>query len=313
MPVGLGAAGSLGIAYEALGAVGTYVAPTKFIPIEEESLTFNQPITKRRPIQGTVDPVGSRLGPGFVEGNIKIACYHDVVPWFLYAARTTVTKTGSGPYTYAAVGSHIAQGNYSLSITIVRNNVPFGFVGCQIVSMDFSIEDGILMVDLGILGFDESVQSLPTPAYTSNGKEFQAGQYAIEYNDVVVNTATELSISVDDSGAAEDRISGTSGADLIRFGERTVTIGVSRDFESRDEYDLFRAATGQKFEFIATSGAHSLTFLAPVGVADSYDIPLSGQGELVRGSVEYMADHDTGIGAGYSLTVVTDENITVPT
>lgn len=316
MAVGLGAAGSLGLGFEALGAVGTYVAPTKFIPIEEESLMFTQPITKRRPIQGVVVPVGSRLGPGNVEGNIKFAAYHDVLPYFLYAARTTVTKTGSDPYTYAAVGSHIAEGNYSLSFTVVRNGVVFGYTGCQVTQMDFSIEDGILMCDVSILGFDEAVQSAPTPSYASNGNEFEAGEYAIEFADTVINTADELTISINDNGTAEDRISGTSGADLIRFGERTTNVSLGRDFENRTEYDLFRSATGQKFEFIATktgANAGSATFLIPVSVVDSYEVGLSGQGELVRATIEYTGDLDSGINSDYSLTVVTDENITVPT
>ncbi len=313
MAVGLGAAGKLGLGFEALGAVGTYVAPTKWVPIESEDLNFNQPITKRRPIQGVVDPVDSKLGPGFVEGSIKMAAYHDIVPYFLYAARTTVVKAGSGPYTYTCEGSHIGQANYTLSFLVERNGVRFGYVGCTVVSQSWTVEDGILMVEWSILGQDEATQADTAASYTSTGKEFQSGQHTLEFDDSATSNATEVTIDIDDSGSAEDRLSGTSGADLIRFGERTVNVSMARDFESRAEYDLFRAATSQKFEFDISNGTHSIEWEMPQLVADSYAIPLEGQGELVRGSVEYTADYDTTLGSSYEVVITTDENITVPT
>lgn len=313
MTVGLGAAGSLGFGFEALAAVGTYVVPTKFIPIEEESLMFNQPITKRRPIQGVVDPVDSKLGAGHVEGSIKMAAYHDSVPYFLYIARTGVTKTGAGPYTYTCLGSHVAQGPYSASLTVVRNGVVFGYTGCYVTSQDWSVEEGILMVEFGILGFDETTQSAPSESYDSLGNEFQAGQYTIEYADTATATIDTIGISIDDNGQAVDRLSSTSGADLIHFGERTTTVSVDRDFEDRTEYDLFRATTPQKFEFIADNSSETITIHIPQAVASGYEIPLSGQGALVRASIEYEADYDATLTSGYEIVVETDEDIVVPT
>jgi len=312
MAVGLGAAGIVGIGFEALATPGTYVAPTKYLPIENETIQFDQPITKRRPIQGVVDPVGSVLGDGSVSGDITLAAYHDIIPYFQYASRATVTKSGAGPFTYAGVASHIAEPNYTLSITIERNGIVFGYAGCAVASQSWSIDDGILMVTYSIVGYDEAVQAGPTATYDSTGNEFQSGNYTVEYADVSVDTVTDLSIEIDDSGVAEARITGTSGADIILWGERTTTVSLSRDFEARTEYDLFRAATSQKFELIVTDGTHSLDFLVPVLVAGSYEIQLSGQGEVVRGSVEYEGDYDSVTGSGYTLTTITDEDITVP-
>lgn len=314
MTVGLGAAGTLGIGFEALGDVGTYVVPTKFIPIENETLTFDQEIKKRRPLRGIVDAEGSSLGNGAVSGDITFAAYYDVIPYILYAMRTDVTKTGvASPWTYEADGAHTAEGAYSLSITVVRNGVAFGYVGCYVSALKWTIEDGILMCTASIVGFDEASQAVPTPAFSSEGKEYFAGQYEIEYADVVVSTVDGVDISIDDSASAEYRIAGTTGADLIVFGERTTTVSLTRDFESRAEYDLFRATTAQKWEFIATSGVFVLTILIPVAVVGSYEVPLSGQGDLVRATIEYEGDYDPTIGASYRITALSDSDITVPT
>jgi hypothetical protein len=120
MAVGIGAAGIVGIAFET--TPGTYVAPTKFIPVRNENLMYKQETVWRRPIRGVVDVIGGVPGNADVSGDFELEALHDCIPYFIMAGRTTFAKTGTGPYTYTFTPSHVATtvSGKTLSITIVR-------------------------------------------------------------------------------------------------------------------------------------------------------------------------------------------------
>src|SRR4051812_25303815 len=98
MAPGIGASGILGVAIETTS--GTYTALTKFIPFEDESLTFVQDTIWRRPIRQTADVVGGVAGNVHIEGDIGFEALTDVVALLLHAARHNVVKTGTGPGPY---------------------------------------------------------------------------------------------------------------------------------------------------------------------------------------------------------------------
>jgi len=312
MPLGIGAAGVVGIGFEALATPNTYVTPIKFIPIENESLKYNPTDVERRPLQASADIINIKLGHGSVEGDIKFAVYHDVLAYFLYASRAIVTKAGAGPYTYTAVGSHGATASYTLSITVERNGVVYAYTGCVVGKTSYALENGILMCTASIVGQGQSTQASPVEAYTSTDNEFSAGQYAIEYDDVVVTDVDEFTINIDDAAQPLHRVTNTRDASAIAFGARTVEISLSRDFENKAEYNLFLAGTAQKLEFIATNGTNVLTFLSPVTKISTHEVPLSGATDLVRASINYKSVHDAVLSSAYSLEITTDEDITVP-
>ena len=312
MPVGIGASGSVGIAFETLAAPDTYVAPTKFIPIENETLKFDQNIIDRRPIQAVADAIDSKRGDGAVSGDIMFAAYHDVLPYFLYAGRTTVAKTGAGPWTYDCDGAHGATATYTLSITVVRNGVVFGYTGCVVSSFSFSMVDSVLMCTVSIVGQNEAVQSAPTESYYSTGNEYSAGDYSVEFDDTAVGGVDNMEITIEDNAEAQFRLIGDQGSDLVVFGERTVSVSLDKDFENRTEYDLFKAATAQKVELIADDGTHSIAFEIAVAIIGTWEANLSGQGDLVRATINYDGKWGAARNSSYNITVVTDEDITVP-
>lgn len=312
MAVGIGASGSVGIAFETLAAPNTYVAPTKFIPVENETLKFDQNIIDRRPIQAVADAIDSKRGDGAVSGDLMFAAYHDVVPYFLYAGRTTVDKTGAGPYTYDVDGAHGAEATYTLSITVVRNGVVFGYTGCVVSSFTFNMQDSVLMCTVSIVGQNEAVQSAPTETYDSTGNEFSSGQYSVEFDDSAVGGVDNMEITIEDNAEAQYRLIGDQSSDLVTFGERTTSVSLDKDFENRTEYDLFKAATAQKVELICTSGAHSIAFEVAVAKIDTWEANLSGQADLVRATINYDGKYGAARNSSYNITVVTDENITPP-
>lgn len=310
MAVGIGAGGIIGIAFEA--TAGTYEAPDKYVPIASESLKRSQETHKRRVIRGVADPVGSVLGNATIEGEISMEVLDDCLPWFLYASRAGVAKSGAGPYTYTVTGNHSAvpTSARTLSITVVRNGICFAYVGCAVGASEYSIDDGVLMVKHTIVGTGEAVQSVPTPTWPTS-VPYGMGMYAVLYDAGAVTDVDSLTLSINDNGTAEHRLEGTNDPSFVRFGERQTTLSLGRDFESRTDYDAFKALTAQAFQFTATNGAASVTFDLPVVIKGSYELGLSAQGDLVRATIDYEGDYDATTTAAYEITIVTaTENIT---
>lgn len=313
MPVGTGAQGHLGVALEAVS--GTYVAPTDFVPIESESVDWVQDTIWRRPIRASADIIGAVAGNGRVEGDLSMEAFEHTVARFLYAARTTVTKTGIAPdFTYVFVGSAAAVPNRTMSITVVRNGVAFGYTGCVVGSFAFTVEDGLLKFNPTIIGRDEASQAVPVPTWATGTQNnpYGAGMYKLE-----IPTATQIfdadgfDFGVDDSAEAQYRLKDTSrGAQFVSFGERSVTLSLDRDFETRTEYDAFKALTAQGVTLTATKGAaNNIALNIPAAIKDTYEIGLDGQGDLTRASISYNGVLDSA-GNAYKITVKTQADIT---
>ena len=98
MAVGIGAAGIVGFAHEAV--VGTYLAPTQFLPVRSESIQFMNEVQYTRPIMRVADNVHAVEGPQKVEGDVEFEVIEDLLTFLLYAARMDVVKAGADPYTY---------------------------------------------------------------------------------------------------------------------------------------------------------------------------------------------------------------------
>jgi hypothetical protein len=313
MAVGTGAQGYLGVALETTS--GTYLAPTDFVPIESESVDWVQDTVWRRPIRASADIVGAVPGNGRVEGDLSMEAFEHTVAKFMRAARTTMTKTGTTPnFTYEFVGSANATPVKTMSITIIRNGIAFGYTGCVVGSFTFTVEDGLLKFNPTILGRDEASQTVPVPTWGVGlqNQPYGAGMYKLEIPTAAqIFDADGFDFSVDDGAEAQYRLKDTSrGAQFVSFGERSVTLSLDRDFESRSEYDAFKNLTSQGVTLIATKGLNnSIKLEIPAAIKDTYEIGLSGQGDLTRASISYNGTLDA-LGNAYKITVKTQEDIT---
>lgn len=307
----IGASGILGVALETVS--GTYVVPQKFVPFESESMNHQQATNWRRPIRNTAGLVGAVPGNVHIEGDIQMELLADVLPYFLYASRCTVNKTGaSAPYTYTFTPAAVAIPTKTMSVSIKKGNEVFGYVGCVVSSFTITVgEDGILKFNVSLVGTSEATQSALTATWPTT-TPFGAGQYnvSIPTASQVFDTDT-FEFQSEDNAEPQFRLKNTgAGAQFVKFGESNATIKVERDFENRTDYDAFKALTSQSITFLATKGAgESVTVLAPVAFKDSYEISIGGQGDLIRSSIEYQCAID-GTGKHYQLTVVCAENIT---
>jgi hypothetical protein len=306
MAFGVGAGGIMGVSLEAVS--GTYLAPVKFFPFNSESLVYQQDTNWRRSIRNSPDVTYAVPGNAHVEGDIEIDATEDAVVWFMYASRMDVVKSGTTNLTYTGTPNANAVPAKTMSITIVRDGIVFAYTGCVVSQFAFGIDDGTLTFNMSIIGADEAVQSVPTPTWPTT-TPFGMGQYDIQIPTASsVTDADTFEFTVNDNGEPQYRLKNPGrGANFIKFGEREVTLTVERDFQTRTDYDAFKAMTSQTITIVATKGTNNkITILAPVSIKDTYEVNLSGQGDLVRAQIAYQCLVGPST-ASYTLTVLSQE------
>lgn len=290
-------------------AYGTYTAPTKFFPFNNESLKFDQATVWRRPIRQSVDVLSGVPGNVHINGDIEMEAMEDVLIYFLLASRLSANKTGTTDKVYTFDPTPNAVPTLSLSLTVVRNNEVFGYTGCVVSQFTFTPSDGLLMFNVSIIGSDETEQATPSPSYTTTDP-FGAGQYQVSIAGTQVFDTDTFEFMVNDNAEPQFRLKDTGrGAQYVKFGERETTITMERDFFNRDEYDEFKTLT-EELIFIRAerSATNYVQVNAPVAVKNTYEVGLSGQGDLVRASIEYMNVVD-GSGNSYTIEVGTQQDI----
>lgn len=306
--VAIGASGILGVALEVTS--GTYLAPTKSIPINSESLKFNINPVERRPIRGTAGLVGLVPGNGSVEGDVEFDVTTDTLLYFLIATRCTYVKTGAGPYVYTFTPTSNAVPTKTLSISVSRGGVVFGYTGCVVNSFTLNVgDDGKMTITVSILGRNEASAAALTPVWPT-APVFNAGMYSLQ-----IPTATQIydadtfEFSSEDNGQANARLKNTPGASFVNFGESNASVKVDRDFETRTDYDAYKAGTARSITLVATADASNIVSIStPVAIANTYDVNIGGQGDLLRASIEYACVVDA-TGKHYQIIVTSTENI----
>lgn len=313
MAVGIGATGIVGIAVETVA--GTYTAPTVFLSLKSESLNFTPNNINRRPLRGTADVTG--VMGGYVEtgGDIVVEILPDQLPHILRATRGAQAVTGTTPKIYTHTPDSAATPTRTLSITVVRNGIVFGYTGCVIGTQKYGLDEGLLIGTFTILGRDEAVQSAPTPTFPTS-RPFGPGEYDIQIPTAAsVLDCDTFELTINDNAESQFRLKNTGrGAQFIKYGERSVELTMSRDFESRAEYDAFKAMTAQGIRIIASQGANDkVQFTVPAAIKSTYEIEgLSGQADLIRANITYMGTLDAVTGKSYEIVTTTTATITVP-
>src|SRR5262245_24104327 len=174
-----------------------------------------------------------------------------MLPYFLHVSRSSVVKSGAAgnfvyTYTPANMATNSGLPKNGLSITIVRAGVVFGYVGCLVTGIEFSVDGAVPIVRFTIIGLDEANQTLPTPTWqTGTGDNPYGGnQWAIEIPTAsAVFDVASFTFTVNDNGEPQFRLQNSTKARFIKFGEREVSLEVTRDFDGRTEYDAFKALT----------------------------------------------------------------------
>jgi|SRR5882724_1889432 len=308
MALGIGAGGIIGVAFETVS--GTYTAPTKYVPILNETLEFKEMNIYRRPIRQSAAQIGVVAGNFDVEGTITMEATEDTCLYFTECSRAIGVKTGSTNFTYTYTPTAVAIPARTMSITVVRDGVVFAYTGCCASKQTFTVNNNILEYSVDILGLNEATQSSPTATWPTS-VPYGPGSWTVQIP--LSTTVTDLdtfSFDIDDAGSAEYRLKATKGAAFIRYGERSIQMTASRDFLDKTDYAAFQAVTGQHLMISTANGANnSIQFDMYNGIKDVYQVPLSGQGDLIRANITYQSTLDN-TGAEYQIIYKTQEVIT---
>lgn len=311
MAVGIGASGVLGVAREAVA--GTYVAPEKYVPFLTESLEVQQSNINRRPIRGLVDPVEAVAGPQHPAGSLSFEATHDILPYFLYGMRGAVVKTGTTPnFIYTFTPSAIGTPTTTLSLTIVRNGIVFGYLGMTVGTLQLTMQNEIMVCTAGFVGLKETVQASPTATWPTSSPVGIPGDMLVE-----IPTATQVydtdqfTFDVNDNAEPQFRLRDDKRwPSFVKWGERECTLSLERDFENRTDFDAFLAATAQAITISAVTNTNlSVQVDMESAVKNSYAVGLSGQGDLVRSSVDYQGVYSAADSRAYLITVKSTEVI----
>jgi hypothetical protein len=231
-----------------------------------------------------------------------------LLPYLLYCGRYTITKTGAAtPWTYkfapseaGAASTGTGNNERTASITVVRNGVGFGYAGCVLGGGEFTIENGVLRFTANIMGLSEETPAgLGTPVW-ADPKLLGADAHSV-YVAASAVTPTFVDNSVDFNGftftqnfnaEAQNRVVPDRAATYISFGITEATYNTELDFNDKTEYDHFKAAETRalKLESIGDGVAYAssedaIQIQVNRSAYDSYEVPLSGMGDLIMATV----------------------------
>lgn len=296
----MGGAGIFGLSFEAV--YGTYVAPTKWIPIRSESVTHTEDKQILRPIRGLA--VASKVKRGYTveEGDIEFEVTSTNLLYMLYASRVAITKSAGPPYTYNFVPVSVVQPTTgagaavrkSLTIQIERGGEVFAYTGCTVTSLSFTIDSGDLICTAHVMGLAlDTAQAAVSPTFPA-WNPFGPGTIGIELpvgGGARIDIDT-FSIEINDGGEALNRIKqGSRGPSYIRWGEREVSGSFEHDFSDLTEYDAFNDNTSRDMAVTATNDALSdqVEITLRSLITNTYPINLGDIGGLVRATVDFRS------------------------
>lgn len=328
MPAGLGGGGKVGIAFET--TMGTYVAPTIFVPVLSESLMYREEKYYSEQIRQQTMVSDAKPGYYHVEGDVEMEVDPTNHPYWLYASRHTPAKTGAGPYTYTftpstagsastAAGATTAK---TLSITVVRNNVVFGYTGCTVGNFEYSIEDGTLRCTMTVLGLAEAVQASPSPSWSAPDllgadahRVFVAASAVTPTFGAASTDFNGFTFRANHNAEAQNRIVAARSASYISYGITEAEIESELDFIDRTEYDNMVNNSTRAIKLASTNGGATLA-AATSGIElqgnrvsyDTYDVALEGIGDLIMAGFTGRIIGITG-GNAYEIRVKSPANI----
>lgn len=329
MPPGIGASAALGFAFESV--LGTYVPPTVWIPILEESLVYTE--DKYYSPQLRQQVTDSDVLPSYyhVEGDVRFEVDVNYLPYFLFCSRHTITSTG-GVYTFtpntSGASTTAATGltQRTASLTMLRNGAFFGYTGCTMGGYEFSVDtdEGVLMATMNVMGNGEEDGS-GTPAWIAPAL-FGADCHRVSVDTAGV-TPTFATPSQDFNGFTfranhnpepQNRLIPQRKAVFTKFGKTDFSVESELDFIDKTEYNNFKAAAVKAFQFESRRPGNAASFAAATQAVrittnraayDRYDISVDDIASIIIGGFEGHGLNITG-GDAYRIEVKSPVTIT---
>jgi hypothetical protein len=327
MAIGSGLGAQIGIAAES--TYGTFVAPTKFPEFTKQSLVLKKTTAQSAGIAaGRLMALSSRrvVTQREVSGSLDMEVANKGMGLLLQALMgTTVTPVQQG-VTTAYLQTHTLADTFGKSLTI-QAGIPLttgtvtdkSFVGCKIVSAEFSCEvGGMLTVSFEIDGKDCSeTQTLAVASY-SNMSPFHFGQMGLKYGSFGAETALDgvrkVSVKIERPQAVDRFYANQSAlkAQPILNDLTKVTVSIEHDYVATTIDDLHTsdAATSLVWEFVGPEIAptYNETFRIKLPATKVDDTPPTIDGyDVVRTSYNLTSlfDGTNPVAIEYMSTDVT--------
>ncbi len=296
---------------------GSYQAPTNYATITSETLREVRDDPWRKPIIGKAVTLGKAEGKSHVEGSITMELLAETFVYFLIASRwgNNIVKGGAGPWTYTANDDAAVKviANYrSLSIIVNRGGIGFAYLGCQSNSFRFFLEDGIPMVEVGILGREQSEDYTPGAAVVPTETPFAANDAVLKIAGTTRTDIYSLELTFDDNGEAVNKVTVSEGAEYIKFGEHVGEASFEVDFEAKTDYAIWVARTVKELTYVATKAANQIVDIElHGGLYDTFEVDLSGIGDQVKAAAVLRSAYASGDTASAEIVVTTAASITL--
>jgi hypothetical protein len=326
MPAGLSGSGWLGFAFESV--LGTYVAPTIYIPIISESFRYNETRYFSPQIRQATERSDVKQGYYHIEGDFEMEADPAFLPYLLFCTRHT-PSSAAGVYSFipstAGSTSTAASGmvQRTASITISRNGVEFGYSGCTLGTIRIWIDAGILKFGGTLMGMMDNTASGDTPTWSApNLYGADASSVYTAASGLTPSFTADTSFNgfeflANFNPSAQNRIQALRSANYISFGETEISLRTELDFLNKTEYNNFVATTTKAFQLLSTHPSAN-TFAASTdavevtvyrGVYETYDLGLSGLGDLIMAGVTARGIGIAG-GSSYKIRVKSPVSIT---
>jgi hypothetical protein len=311
----VGGAGSLGLAFET--TYGTYVAPTKWVPIRSESLQKVEDKIWRTPIRGVADRSGAVQGYTHIEGDIEFEVMADTLLYFLYAGRFTPAKAGAmAPYTYTFVPAHVAKTTTaagpttrkSLSLLVQRSQNPMGYTGINVGQYAFSLDSGLLICTASVIGKDEASQSSGVPSIGTS-VPYGPGKVSLEIPLATARTDVDtFTLTHNDNLASANNLSGVRTPSYNKWGEREISGSFDADFEALTDYNDFlnQVERTVKLKGSINAASDEVSIDLAVAIMESFQVGLASLGDVVRSTSAYHAIYKTADAITYTVKTNTD-------
>lgn len=316
---------------------GTPVDPSAagvgvWCPIISESLRYREDKYYSPQIRQSAIVSDVRQSYYHAEGDIVLEVDPNYLPYFLYASRHTITKTGAGPYVYSAaptnVGATYPGGSArGLSIAVIRNGVGFLYPGAVVNTWEFTIDNGVLRASLGMLALGEQNLAGAVTESWVDPDLYGADSHSV-YVDAAGLTPAFAARDVTHNGftfranynaTPQNRIVPTRSATYVAYGETEATYETELDFVSKAEYDAMKVndLRSLKLESLHPGGAGTTWGTATDATRiivyrsnyDDYEVGLSGMGDLIMARVTGRSIGISG-GVPYRIECKSAVNIT---
>ncbi len=266
---------------------GTPVDPSAsgvgvWVPIISENLAYTEAKYYSPQIRQSAIVSDAKQSYYHVEGDIVLEVDANYMPYFLFASRHTIAKTGAGPYVYSASPTNIGS-------TYPEADTAGAVTPSWIAASLFGADAHSVYVDA----------AGTAPSFASSDTTFNGFTWRANYN-----------------GAAQNRILPTRSATYISYGEIDSTYETELDFTSKTEYNNMKSNTFRSLKLESLKGGtpfasatEAMQIISYRSNYDSYVVGLSGIGDLLMARVTGRLLGITG-GVPFKLVCKSPVNIT---